>query len=252
MKIQFCSDLHFEFPENRKFLARNPLIPAGDVLILAGDIVCFPDFAKGREFVDFVCDHYSAVFWVPGNHEYYGSDITQKPNPLHEKIRENFHLVNNHWLDYGGLRFVFSTLWSKIGPQVEWDIQRSISDFTAIQFSGAKFTAHQFTALHEESVRFLRRAMDEDNQVDKVIVTHHVPTMMHYPAIYRNSVLNQAFATEMFDLIVDSNAACWIYGHHHVNTPEFMIGKTRMITNQLGYVRQREHESFRNGVVVDL
>lgn len=37
MKIQFVSDLHLEFNENRLYLAKNPLPIVGDVLLIAGD-----------------------------------------------------------------------------------------------------------------------------------------------------------------------------------------------------------------------
>ena len=62
MKVQFCSDLHLEFPENRKFLSRNPLRPVGDVLLLAGDIVSFRELEKAQGFFNFVSDHYSAAY----------------------------------------------------------------------------------------------------------------------------------------------------------------------------------------------
>jgi len=41
-------------------------------------------------------------------------------------------------------------------------------------------------------------------------------------------------------------------GHHHCNTPDFFIGNTRLITNQLGYVQYRENELFETGRVIIL
>jgi predicted phosphohydrolase len=252
MKIQYCSDLHLEFPENQKYLKRNPLKVIGDILVLAGDVVTFRDLDKADEFIDFACDHYSAVYWVPGNHEYYGLDITSKPNPLYEKIRDNFFLVNNRSIAAGGVKLVLSTLWSRIDPRHEWDIQRSIADFSAIACSERKFTTRDFTVLHEESLRFLKEVFQEPGNEPVVVVTHHVPSLMNYPKIYKNSPLTEAFAVELFDVIEDSGAASWIYGHHHVNTPQFSIGQTKMLTNQLGYVHHYEHGSFRRDAFVEV
>jgi len=252
MLIQYCSDLHLEFPENRKFLARNPLQPVGDILIIAGDLVPFQDLSKASEFIDLVSDRYSAVYWVPGNHEYYGGDISDKPNPLCERIRDNFFLVNNHSVTQGGVKLVFTTLWSRISPNHEWDIQRSVSDFSAIRYKEEKFTTQGFSSLHKESVDFLRGTFREERKEKMVVVSHHVPTLMNYPKVYKSSPLTDAFAVELFDLIADSGVDHWIYGHHHVNTPGFNIMKTRMLTNQLGYVRQFEHRSFRRDAVVEI
>ena len=54
MKIQYCSDLHLEFPDNKRFLKDNPLPVNGDILILAGDIVLFNEIEKHKDFFDFV------------------------------------------------------------------------------------------------------------------------------------------------------------------------------------------------------
>lgn len=37
MKIQFVSDLHLEFNENRVWLENHPLEVTGDILLIAGD-----------------------------------------------------------------------------------------------------------------------------------------------------------------------------------------------------------------------
>ena len=41
MKIQYMSDLHFEFRENSRYIKHNEFPVTGDILVLAGDILCF-------------------------------------------------------------------------------------------------------------------------------------------------------------------------------------------------------------------
>ncbi|SDI01294.1 hypothetical protein SAMN04488062_12018 [Flavobacterium omnivorum] len=50
IKIQYCSDLHLEFLDNRKWVLENPIIPKGDILILAGDIVLFREIHQHQKF----------------------------------------------------------------------------------------------------------------------------------------------------------------------------------------------------------
>lgn len=252
MKIQYCSDLHLEFPENRRFIARNPIKPAAEILLLAGDIVTFSELEKASDFFNFVSDQFLKVYWVPGNHEHYGSDITNKPVPLYEDVRTNVHLVNNYTLHRHGYRFIFSTLWSKIDPLHAWDIERGIRDFSAIRFEGQKLTAHRFTQLHAASLLFVKAALQAEQKIPTIVVTHHVPTLLNYPTAYKNSPLNGAFATELFELIDDHGPEAWIYGHHHFNNPPFRIGRTNMLTNQLGYVHCHEHRSFQRDAMLSL
>ncbi|MDR3714646.1 MAG: metallophosphoesterase [Puia sp.] len=289
MTLQYCSDLHLEFPENWKFLQKKPLTPVGEILVLAGDIMPFSARDSFGYFIDYLSSQFAAVYWTPGNHEYYGSDLTLRPSWLRvsppgekpsagdklsfsvnvfEAIRENVFLVNNREVLYKNTRLLFSTLWSPITPQHEWDIRRSVSDYRAIRVDGRNLIPADTNAMHEECRTFLATALkpvealpasmpslpaSPDSSLPKtIVITHHVPTFLHYPPQYRKSTLTEAFAVELYGLIENFGADYWIYGHHHVNVPAFRIGKTELLTNQLGYVRLHEQRKFRRDAVINL
>src|SRR2546423_545892 len=110
MKLQYCSDLHLEFPENREFIKTNPLQAIGDVLVLAGDIMLFADMDKHEAFFNELSDKFETVYWIPGNHEYYHFDAAKKNGTLNERIRSNVFLVNNIAIHKENMRMVFSTM----------------------------------------------------------------------------------------------------------------------------------------------
>lgn len=222
----------------------NPLEPVGEILLLAGDIVPFVAAGEQKAFFDFVSANFKLVYWLPGNHEYYGSDISQKSGVLNEKIRSNVFLVNNLSIRQNGVRFIFSTLWTKISPANNWLIEKSVTDFHAIRHNGYRFSAVSFNQLHQDALHFIRKELSKNHDGPTLVATHHVPTFLKYPPFYKGSIINEAFAVELFDLIESSDIDYWIYGHHHYNTQDFMIGNTQMLTNQLGYVKRGEHGLF--------
>lgn len=252
MKIQYCSDLHLEFKENKNFLGQNPLKPTGEILLLAGDILPFSLHKKSFEFFNFAADNFEAVYWIPGNHEYYHSDIATITSPLMEKFRGNIFLVNDQVIIYKDVKLICTTLWSNISPENEFTLQQNISDFDFIKINGKQFTAHDFNHLHKKDLSFLKNAIEENSFSKTIVMTHHVPTLMNYPPKYKDSSLNDAFATELSGLIEESNVPYWIYGHHHYNSPDFKIGNTTMLTNQLGYVHLGEYKGFKTNAVIEI
>jgi predicted phosphohydrolase len=260
-KIQYCSDLHLEFRENKNFLKHFPINPEGEILLLAGDIVLFKLIKEHDDFFNFCADNFEATYWIPGNHEYYDFDLAdvraENFQPLFEKIKENVFLLNNQTIKYKNADLVFSTLWSHIPPQYEWTVQQNVSDFEMIKKKGKNLTAPDFNALHKNDLNFLKTALSTQTDRQRIVITHHVPTLMHYPEQYRNSSINSAFAVELHDFIFNVGAGNflplhWIYGHHHYNTPAFKIGNTTMLTNQLGYVRQNEHRLFNSAATIEI
>ncbi len=152
MKIQYASDLHLEFPQNWNFLKNNPLQPKGEVLVLAGDIVPFAVMAKYDDFFDYVSVNFKVVYWIPGNHEYYRFDAAEKCGILYEQIRNNVFLVNNFSIVLGDVKFIYSTLWSKISTAQQWVIEQSLNDFHVVKYKGNRLTVAQYNQFHKESI----------------------------------------------------------------------------------------------------
>ncbi len=246
MIIQYTSDLHLEFPENKNFLKTNPIQALGDVLLLTGDIVPFAVMDKHADFFDFLSDNFKTTYWIPGNHEYYYFDLAKKCGVLNENIRNNVHLVNNLSIIQDDVRFIFSTLWTKISPANHWKIERSLSDFHVIKYNNKRFTIEEFNQLHQESIAFIEHELQLNHDGKTVVATHHVPTFVNYPEQYKGDALNEAFAVELFDMIYNSKINYWVFGHHHHNREPFKLGNTNMLTNQLGYVAENEHVGYNN------
>lgn len=225
-------------------MARHPLTPVGDILVLAGDIAAFCITDKRKDFFDYVSAHFPVTYWIPGNHEYYDADISDRSGKLHEQVRSNVFLVNNSTFVHGHARFIFSTLWSAISIGDKRQVENYISDFKSIRYRGGPFSVEIFNQLHQTALDFVSTELNTAWQGKTVVVTHHVPTLLHYPNKYKGDKLNQVFAVELRELVEKTQPDYWIYGHHHSNTPAFNIGSTQMLCNQLGYVHHYEYGSF--------
>ena len=218
MKIQYMSDLHLEFQENSRYLKHNELPVTGDVLVLAGDIFYLRDkVAPLTKFWKWASESYRQVLIVPGNHEFYNySDVMERGRQWRWMFRENVGYYQNQVVRIDDTDFVLSTLWSRISPNDGYFVWKGMNDFRQIKFDGKLL------------------------QVHIVVVTHHLPTLQVVAPHHKGSVLNSAFASEYGDLIAGSRIDAWIYGHSHTNI-DAVIGSTRIICNQMGYVFEDEH-----------
>ncbi len=254
MKIQYASDLHLEFGENTKWLKRNPLIPSADVLVLAGDIGYLGDANyKTHPFWDWASKNYRQVIVVPGNHEIYKSfDI----NDLHDgwtlEIRPNVKAYYNCVIPLDeDTDLIASTLWAHIPPAEEYQTERCISDFIRIKNGRFRLSAQRFNEEHERCRRFIEESVKNSKAKNIVVATHHVPSFALSADEFKGSSCNGAFTVELGNFIADSPIKYWIYGHSHRNI-DATIGETRCVSNQLGYVFQDEHRSFRGDAVIEV
>jgi predicted phosphohydrolase len=233
-------------------LKRHPLQPGGDVLLLAGDIVPFAIMDRHADFFNYISDNFEITYWIPGNHEYYHSDISERSGSFNEAIRSNVFLVNNITVVRENIKFIFSTLWTKISPEKQFEIRQRLSDFHAIKHNRKGLTPDHYNFLHEQCRSFLNGEISNAGPEKRVIVTHHVPTFLNYPEKYKGDSLNEAFAVEMYDDVLRSAADLWIFGHHHCSIPDFQIGKTSLVNNQLGYVKYNECSGFESKKIITI
>lgn len=250
MTIQYCSDLHLEFPDNKKYLDATPLKPVGEILLLAGDVVQFSELDNHQDFFNYLADNFRHTYWIPGNHEYYRSAISTRTGTFHEHIRNNVSLLNNTTVYLDNVRLILTTLWSSIDVAKEWALRKWMADFRLIKSGDEKLSIEAYNNLHKNSLAFLQQQLAKTSDSKTIVVTHHVPTFLNYPKKYKDSEINSGFATELYDLIEASPIHHWIYGHSHEAVPDFTIGSTILTNNQLGYVSHQEHLKFDRGKVI--
>ena len=244
MRIQYASDLHLEFVTNRNYLRLFPLEVTGDILVLAGDIQYLKVGYVADPFWDWASVNYRQVIVALGNHEFYhGHDIREVSTSTIIYIRENVRAYYNAGVTIDDVEFIVSTLWAHIEPIDFFIVSHSVADFSQILCKGKYLTPDMFNEEHSRCLAFIKKAVADSKARHKVVVTHHVPSMLLTAPEFRDSRINGAFTVELGDFIADSGIDCWIFGHSHRNIDE-TIGSTCCVSNQLGYVRSNEHHSF--------
>lgn len=254
MRVQYASDLHLEFGENSRWLKEHPLIPSADILVLAGDIGYLDDDNYiSHPFWNRVSEDFNQVIVVPGNHELYKFfDINELRNGWQLEIRHNVRVCYNSVIALNEeTDLIASTLWAHIPPSEEYLTERCVSDFKRIRNGEFRLSAQRFNEEHEVCRNFIEKAVSESNAERIVVATHHVPSFALMAEEFKDSSINGAFTVELAGMIAESRINCWIYGHSHRNIDK-MIGSTRCVSNQLGYVFQNEHNTFRRDAVTEI
>lgn len=253
MIVQYCSDLHLEFKENSDFLKTNPLLCKGDILILAGDIIPFAVMDQHQDFFDYISDQFPITYWIPGNHEYYFSDISLRSGSFLEEVRPNVFLANNVVVSHNSQDFILSSLWSQLNVHNSWHMEQAISDFQVIRHENSHFTAPAYNDLHNCCLSFVTKELIKNESRRAIVVTHHAPTFLAVPQQCQLHAYPELYAVELSALIQSFPVPFWIYGHHHCNLADFVLGKTSLVTNQLGYFKDGLHQTFRQNktIVID-
>jgi len=237
MKIHVLSDLHTEFTDF------SPPVTDADVVVLAGDI------GVGLGGIEWAthCLSKGPVIYVPGNHEFYDHDIGLT-NELKVTAPANIHVLNNDKIEFDGVRFLASTLWTDFNLYGEGEAwfarQRAkqlIEDFASIKNGGRRFTPEDSVDIHKASKTWLVSELEKEFNGPTVVVTHHLPASSSVAKRYANDPLNPAFASRLEDVIEKYRPELWIHGHTHAPCDYELFG-----------TRVRQNKGFQDGLVVEV
>ncbi len=270
MKIQLLSDLHLEVHPH--FMPR-PAAGA-DVLVLAGDIGSYQAGSLLAD-ADFGLARFSPlhgwptpVLFLPGNHEYDGTDF----DATHARLRETCERLGMVWLErevvlMQGVRFVGTTLWTDfdaLGPAAD-DKRATLGQllkarekaFRAANFylrktgstrHGEPMLAQEMRDQALECQAWLKAALRVPFDGTTVAVTHFAPSLRSADPRYGMTPGTAGFCNALDELL--PRADFWLHGHLHAPS-DYTVGNCRIVANPLGYARTNEQAGFRPELLID-
>ena len=233
------SDIHVEFHRDHgaAFIAG---MPDSDVLVCAGDLGNAKTFAEALEAL---CRRYPHVIYVMGNHEAYGSSISDVRRTLDamDARLPGLHYLENNTCEIDGQRFVGSTLWVPRLPGIE-ALEPMMNDFRLI--------ADAPDAIYDENTRAVDWLAKVVRSTD-VVVTHHLPSPRSTHARHADSPIKCFFVCDVESLIADRQPRLWIHGHTH-DSMDYAIGHTRVLCNPYGYQGVEPNSQYVPSLTVSL
>lgn len=262
------SDTHLEFIKDYK---DTPDVGSGNILLLSGDILVAKHlnnvtnygslipYDKKTElhqeiygrFLKTCSENYDRVFYVLGNHEYYGSDISYVNNWFPEYINSEYKNIlvltescveiNNKWWLVG------STLWTDYDgedPLAMVNAQQSLNDFRKITFNNSKLTPNIVVNENIRGINYIKKIVGKNPDKNIIVMTHHSPSKRSISKFYASSKINSAYTNDYDKFIENSpNIKYWVHGHTHFKF-DYYIGNCRVLCNPHGYFSYENTSAF--------
>lgn len=253
MKFKLVSDLHLEFCKGvNEWTPPKTDEDKNTVLLLAGDI---NTGVKAYEWILDRAEQFKAVFYILGNHEFYGNEYHKVRKQWKEIEKpDNFFFLDNTTVIYEGVKIIGTTLWTDPYDQGDettvWYGKLYMSDYrvTKINDRGTYRKLHPMDTrlAHFDAVRFIKKELEKWDDMPTLIMTHHLPTKKCVHAQFEGDRFNPFFMTELIQLMMDYRIDAWVHGHTHTNVDEIVIN-TRVMCNPGGYPYHDVNPGFDEG-----
>jgi predicted phosphodiesterase len=277
MRILVLSDLHLELgspfyvPESLDY----------DVAVLAGDIQ-----APGQKAVRWARRHSTfggrPVIVVPGNHEFYGTEMSAELALMRASAQNtNVHVLARDVAIIGDVRFVGAMLWTDFALPVRTldgtansDVDRALeassqcmNDYRRIRVEDRDLTqvpgwvpgqrlltAADTLRMHAVDRHWLQGELAKPFHGPTVVVTHHAPAAGSVAKRYAVDWVTPAFVSALPDAFF-AEVDLWIHGHTHTAFDYKQGSRCRVVSNPRGY-RLRdssfENAQFNESLVVEV
>jgi len=261
VRLNVLSDLH---------LSRGELpLPDtdADLVILAGDLGRPAEAFAWARRVD------RPVLYVPGNHEFYGGEMSAVLADMRARCAgTTIRVLDRDEIVVDGVRFLGTTLWTdfmlfgdgeprhmamQAAQRFSHDFSRIlVDDRDAIREDGQAmraFMPEDSALLFERSARWLAERLATPHAGPTVVVTHHAPSPRSVHPRFDGSPINAAFVSQAEHLMRGDRVRLWVHGHTH-DSFDYRVDGTRVVCNPRGYARDGvdENPGFDPKLIVEL
>ena len=249
MRIQYVNDLHMECghtPELHR-------VAGAEVLTVAGDLINWKQRERGEEWLLNEARHFEKVYYVLGNHEYYGANNFDEVELWWIK-REGKWPRNVHFLALGlfdifrNVMFTGETLWTQTTPAEEYMFPFVMNDAAACP----GLNAQRLNLVNKRA----REAIETNVQLGQnmgyktFVLTHHLPTEAITAPQWKGDKWNCFFANKP-GWAEELDADFWHFGHTHDTIDAVHCG-TRYVCNPYGYHGYATNREYDNTKVIDV
>ena len=182
ISITAISDLH----------GYTPRLPAGDILIVAGDLTARDDPVGYLEVLDWAIEQpFERVILIAGNHDMH----LQKDNYKRMVVIEKMAYLEDQLLDLGGLK-IYGSPWT-------------------LTFPGINPICSAFTVDTEEQMAEKYAAVPDNLDI---LITHGPPyCILDQVNDFKNGTIRNTGSRALLDLIKQKKPRYHIFGHIHQN-----------------------------------
>lgn len=260
-KFDIASDIHLE--HGPCYITNKS---GADTLILAGDIFdsytleLFPE--KIATFFDRVCEQYSHVVFIFGNHEQYGTSDFHKTYKVIDQFfnskYDNLYILDNDRCLINGVTIFGGTGWTSFNnanPVIMANAGFMMNDYNHINCGSTKLKPSDVLIEHNKWKSWIESEKKLFNQDEKcIIVTHHAPSFQSvHPRYEKVDPINYTYCNN-FEYFAQTMTGLkyWIHGHVHDNFYYELSDACKVVCNPRGYIGHEVRASNFEPVTIEI